>query len=52
MVGLCVGHVQGTLLMFVPGHCDPTVNHFDAAVVALDGCVQAVWPIGARGPGL
>jgi D-serine deaminase-like pyridoxal phosphate-dependent protein len=39
----------GDKVSFVPGHCDTTVNLFDRFFVGLDGVVEAIWPIAARG---
>ncbi len=41
----------GALLKLQPGHCDPTVNLYDWIVAYRGACVEAVWPIEARGPG-
>jgi len=35
--------------LLVPGHIDPTVNLHDWIVAVRNGCVEAVWPIEARG---
>ena len=42
---------RGAKLLFVPGHCDPTVNLHDWYVGVRDGRVEAIWPIDARGAG-
>ncbi len=39
----------GTRIWLVPGHCDPTVNLYDAYVCVRGGVVEAVWKIEARG---
>jgi len=39
----------GKRLWLVPGHCDPTVNLYDAYVCVRGGVVQDVWRIEARG---
>jgi D-serine deaminase-like pyridoxal phosphate-dependent protein len=43
----------GDAVWLVPGHCDPTVNlhdHFVCVRGGLEhGCVEAVWPVDARG---
>ena len=39
----------GEKLLFIPGHCDPTVNLHDWYVCVRKGRVEAVWPITARG---
>ena len=39
----------GDVMMLVPGHCDPTVNLYDELVCFRGDCVEAVWPIAARG---
>jgi D-serine deaminase-like pyridoxal phosphate-dependent protein len=39
----------GDRLMFVPGHCDPTVNLHDWFVGVRGGRVERVWPVAARG---
>lgn len=39
----------GSLVLLVPGHCDPTLNLHDELVVFRDGRVEGVWPIAARG---
>ena len=44
-VSLPLGHK----LKLVPGHCDPTVNLYDHFVCVRGGCVEALWPITARG---
>jgi 3-hydroxy-D-aspartate aldolase len=36
-------------LKLVPGHCDPTVNVYDWFVGVRNGCVEAIWPVTARG---
>jgi len=41
--------IVGEKLMLVPGHCDPTVNLHDWMVAVRGGCVEAVWPVTARG---
>ncbi len=33
----------------MPGHCDPTVDHYDWYVGVRDGRVESLWPIAARG---
>ena len=39
----------GDKLRLIPGHCDPTVNLYNELVVVQGDCVQAIWPITARG---
>ena len=39
----------GEKLRLVPGHCDPTVDHYDWYVGVRDGRVECLWPIAARG---
>ena len=39
----------GDKIRLVPGHCDPTVNLYDWYVGIRRGCVEALWPITARG---
>jgi D-serine deaminase-like pyridoxal phosphate-dependent protein len=43
----------GETVWLVPGHCDPTVNLHDRYVVVrgglVEGVVDAVWPVDARG---
>lgn len=39
----------GEKLRLVPGHCDPTVDHYDWYVGVRDGRVECLWPITARG---
>lgn len=39
----------GERLMLVPGHCDPTVNLYDALVCVRGAKVEALWPIAGRG---
>lgn len=39
----------GDKLLFIPGHCDPTVNLYDWYVCVRNGRVEALWPITARG---
>jgi len=39
----------GDKLKLIPGHCDPTVNLYDHYVCVRGGCVEALWPITARG---
>lgn len=39
----------GEKLRLVPGHCDPTVDHFDWYVGVRSGRVECLWPIAARG---
>jgi len=43
----------GETVWLVPGHCDPTVNLHDHFVCVrsglVDGQVEAVWPVDARG---
>jgi D-serine deaminase-like pyridoxal phosphate-dependent protein len=39
----------GEKLRLIPGHCDPTVNLYDWFVGVRGGCVEALWPITARG---
>jgi D-serine deaminase-like pyridoxal phosphate-dependent protein len=39
----------GDKLMLIPGHCDPTINLHDWYVCVRNGCVEALWPITARG---
>ena len=43
------GYAVGDKLKLIPGHCDPTVNLYDHYVCIRDGCVEAIWPITARG---
>ncbi len=42
---------RGAKLLFVPGHCDPTVNLHDWYVGIRAGRVEAIWPVDARGAG-
>lgn len=42
----------GTPCLLFPGHCDPTVNHFDWLVFVRDGRVTAVERLAARSPGV
>jgi 3-hydroxy-D-aspartate aldolase len=39
----------GDKLKLIPGHCDPTVNLYDAYVCMRNGRVEALWPVTARG---
>ena len=44
----------GEKLLLIPGHCDPTVNLYDWFVGVRhfgtrDACVEALWPVAARG---
>ncbi|QNM94685.1 DSD1 family PLP-dependent enzyme [Chitinimonas koreensis] len=39
----------GSMLLLVPGHCDPTLNLHDELVAVRAGRVEAIWPIAARG---
>ncbi len=39
----------GEKLRLVPGHCDPTVDHYDWYVGVRAGRVECLWPITARG---
>ena len=43
----------GDTVWLVPGHCDPTINLHDHCVLVrgglLQGVVEAVWPVDARG---
>jgi 3-hydroxy-D-aspartate aldolase len=44
----------GDKLLLIPGHCDPTVNLHDwyvgvRGLHTADACVEAVWPVAARG---
>jgi D-serine deaminase-like pyridoxal phosphate-dependent protein len=39
----------GSRVLLVPGHCDPTLNLYDALVTVRGGVVEAVWPVAARG---
>jgi 3-hydroxy-D-aspartate aldolase len=39
----------GERLRLVPGHCDPTVDHYDWYVGVRGGRVECLWPIAARG---
>ena len=41
----------GELLLLMPGHVDPFMNHFDSLVAIRKGVVEGVWNV-ARGPGL
>lgn len=42
----------GEMLLLVPGHCDPFVNHYDFLVGVRRGVVEAVWALEARSPGV
>ena len=42
----------GDKLWLAPSHVDPTTNAHGNWIVYRDGDVCAVWPVGARGPGL
>ena len=42
-------NLVGDKLKLIPGHCDPTVNLYDTYVCMRNGCVEALWPITARG---
>lgn len=44
-----IAPVLGEKLRLVPGHCDPTVDHFDWYVGVRGGRVECLWPIAARG---
>lgn len=39
----------GDKLLFVPGHCDPTVNLYQQIVCFRNGVVEDIWDIDARG---
>ncbi|MGO4761650.1 DSD1 family PLP-dependent enzyme [Cupriavidus sp. 2KB_3] len=39
----------GSRVLLVPGHCDPTLNLYDALVTVRGGVVEALWPVAARG---
>jgi D-serine deaminase-like pyridoxal phosphate-dependent protein len=39
----------GDRIAFIPPHCDPTVNLYDAIYAVRGNLVEAVWPISARG---
>ena len=39
----------GDRVEFVPPHCDPTVNLYDAIHALRGDWVEGVWPIAARG---
>ena len=39
----------GEKLLFVPGHCDPTVNLYQQIVCFRNGVVEDIWDIDARG---
>jgi D-serine deaminase-like pyridoxal phosphate-dependent protein len=39
----------GDRVEFVPPHCDPTVNLYDAIHALRGNAVEAVWPVAARG---
>ncbi len=39
----------GEKLRLVPGHCDPTVDHYDWYVGIRRGRVECLWPVAARG---
>lgn len=39
----------GAQLLLVPGHCDPTLNLYDAIIGVRGGQVESVWPVSARG---
>jgi 3-hydroxy-D-aspartate aldolase len=39
----------GEKLRLVPGHCDPTVDHYDWYVGVRGGRVECLWPATARG---
>ena len=39
----------GQKIRLIPGHCDPTVNLYDWLVCYRGDCVEAIWPISARG---
>lgn len=45
----CATPALGEKLRLVPGHCDPTVDHFDWYVGVRGGRVECLWPIAARG---
>jgi D-serine deaminase-like pyridoxal phosphate-dependent protein len=52
VMALAHGDVQpwlGRPVRLVPGHCDPTVNLYDAYVCVRGGQVEAIWEIEARG---
>ncbi len=44
-----LGLEVGDKVVFVPGHCDTTVNLHDRFFVTRDGIVEDLWPIEARG---
>jgi D-serine deaminase-like pyridoxal phosphate-dependent protein len=46
------GLALGDTLMLVPGHCDPTVNLYDALVCVRGNRVEALWPVAGRGASL
>jgi len=46
---LAAGPTLGAQVWLVPGHCDPTVNLFDWYVCVRNDCVEALWPVTARG---
>ena len=39
----------GEKILFIPGHCDPTINLHDEHICVRGGIVEAIWKIGARG---
>ncbi len=46
--------VYGEKILFIPGHCDPTVNLYDTYVCVrglgtANAFVEALWPVAARG---
>jgi len=41
--------VPGDRVWLIPGHCDPTVNLYDWIVGIRGSCVEAIWPVAARG---
>lgn len=43
---------RGDVLLLMPGHCDPFVNHYDELVLVRGGEVVGAWPVDGRGPGL
>ena len=49
MVNGAPGYALGDKLKLIPGHCDPTVNLYDHYICIRNGCVEAIWPITARG---
>lgn len=43
------GPALGEKLRLIPGHCDPTVDHYDWYVGVRHGRVECLWPVSARG---